>query len=488
MRQMALLVTMLFSAASQVATAGSLKIVSWYAGSLSCSYGSGTYPNGPSRNVNIGYGAPWVFGAGAYGVPTIDWLKCGNAVARNMAITTNSEDHTIVIPGFPQRALNVLLYNYLPSAPNNNFAWMQALVAINFATYSDPGIMLNAVITADPKYDIYTAANYPNIFGANGFDVVETDTIMLPQILAGNYIRPWQGLDPAAFWPAATQAVTAAGSIWGVPQWLCSDFLFSRDPSTSSITTFAALNTYLQQQPTTVPRMVGTFNGHWRLVAVYLDAYADLYGFSALGNAYNMPPDPTAINNIAALTNFCLFNSANNCTNTYYYKQPDGTDAAVFGTDHADTYIGFSEQSFYIIGVEPSPSAPLYATQVAYGTLQQPLLFVDAFVANATTCAMGSLCANDAQNFATTINSPQVLDMITYSWDLQTGKAPRHLLPAALAFWSQPLVQNDGLYRQFRVLITQAQAFPNNITAAQEATIYQGVCNALKTASPGYVC
>ncbi len=43
------------------ASAGSLKIVGWYSGTLTCIYGPGDDPNGPSRSVQISYGAPWVY-------------------------------------------------------------------------------------------------------------------------------------------------------------------------------------------------------------------------------------------------------------------------------------------------------------------------------------------------------------------------------------------------------------------------------------------
>lgn len=233
--------------------------------------------------------------------------------------------------------------------------------------------------------------------------------------------------------------------------------------------------------------MVGDFNGSWRLVAVYLNAYADLYGYSALPNAYTTPIDATAITNIVGLTTFCAFNGTNNCTNTNYHQQPDGAPAETFATGGADTMIGFSEQSFYVLGSEPSRTAPLYAAQVPYGTLQQPLLFADAFVANAATCPVGSACDGDVQAFTGTANSPQVLSMITYSWDLNFQSPPRRLLPAAYAFWNQPLVQRDQLYQQFLPIVQRAQAFPNDISAQLKTQIYGGVCAALVAQVP-YSC
>src|SRR4051794_31931581 len=84
---------------------GNLKIVSWFTGELTCTYGSGAYQRNSGQTARIGHGAIWTFAAGENGVQTIDWLKCGDAVARNMAISLDSPDHMIVIAGPPQRAL-----------------------------------------------------------------------------------------------------------------------------------------------------------------------------------------------------------------------------------------------------------------------------------------------------------------------------------------------------------------------------------------------
>ena len=479
-------VIFLLTLASHPATAGSLKIATWYGGSLSCTYGFGN-PSGPGRDVQIGYGRTWSFTAGVDGFPRIDWLRCGSVLLRNLAITPSSEDHLIIIPDQPRRALNVLLYNYLPSAPNNNFEKMQALIAEAFAAYADPHVILNAVITPDPSYDIYHSSNYKQIFGMDGFDLVEVDTIMLPQILAGKYIRPWKRYDPSLFWQPANEAVAIGSSVWGLPQWLCSDFLFSRDPAVASITTFAELQKYLESEPSGIPRLVGNFNGHWRLVGLYYNALADLRGYASLKDAPNVVIDQTAIDHIASVASFCDQNGTDKCSNGFYNNQPDGADAIDFGAGQASAYVGFSEQSFYILGSNPPQVQPLFAVKVPYGDRASPLLYVDAFVVNAQTCLQNSDCESDAQAFARVINSNQVLDAITRSWDLY-GSPPRRLLPASVAYWTQQVVKTDALYIQFRRLVTRAKAFPNSISAEQQQQLYNDVCSNLKKRSPNYAC
>jgi hypothetical protein len=103
------------------AEAGDLRIVSWSVEQVDCSYGSGSYPDNPIGSMTISYGAPWIYSPPAGG--SIDWLACGTngAVARHMDITPDGEDHTIVLTSNPERALNVLLYPYLPSNPNGIF-------------------------------------------------------------------------------------------------------------------------------------------------------------------------------------------------------------------------------------------------------------------------------------------------------------------------------------------------------------------------------
>ena len=144
------------------------------------------------------------------------------------------------------------------------------------------------------------------------------------------------------------------------------------------------------------PPLIGNFNGHWRLVGLYVDAYADMYGYDALSGAYTMPPDPAVIDNLAELTGFCAVDGTNNCTNDFYHDRADCYIAAAFAQGGASTYVGFSEQSFYILLNEADRSAPLYATEIAYGPQEVPLLYVDAFTVNAATCPSGSACDGDA--------------------------------------------------------------------------------------------
>lgn len=393
--------------------------------------------------------------------------------------------------GVPQRALNVLMYPYLPSNPNNNFEWMQALAALNYASAGSSDVLLNVVITSDEAYDIYTPANYPTIYGTNGFDIVEADMIMLQQIVndnGTNHIRSINNFDSTAYWPAAVNAVTWVDTPWAVPHWMCTDYLFGRDPKIADLTTFGDLNAYLAEQPAGTPPLIGNFNGHWRLVGLYLDAYADLYGYENIGGAFTMPPDDTAISNIAALTSFCAIDGVNNCTNDYYHDRADGTIAAAFAQGGSATYVGFSEQSFYVLLNEADRSAPLYATEVSYGTQQTPMLYVDAFTINATTCPSETPCDSDVQGFFDIINSPSVITATAYSWDLNLDAPPRRLLVARQDFWAQDIVRNDALYAQFLGQVQNANAFPNTISADVQGQIYAGVCSALKTKNPNYAC
>ena len=311
---------------------------------------------------------------------------------------------------------------------------------------------------------------------------------MLPQILSGNYIRPLSAYDETAFWPAATGAVTHGGDIWAYPHWMCSDYLFGRDPAIANLDTFAELDSYLSGLPGDPPPLIGNFNGHWRLVGLYVDAYADMYGYDALSGAYTMPPDPAVIDNLAELTGFCAVDGTNNCTNDFYHDRADGYIAAAFAQGGASTYVGFSEQSFYILLNEADRSAPLYATEIAYGPQEVPLLYVDAFTVNAATCPSGSACDGDAADFFGRIDALQDLNMTAYSWDLDLDAPPRRLLVASRDFWDQPHVQNDRLYSQFLGQVSDAHAFPNTISAAQQADIYNGVCQALKARNPAYAC
>jgi len=503
-------------AAAPSGNAGTLAVT--YAGPggvyLNCDYGHGAFtPANTMGTVTATLGgAPATVSPPAGG--RIDWLDCGASgsptpalnLARNLDIVHGVPgEHTIVIASPPTRALNVLLYPYLPTDPAQGLLPMQAAYAEHFASVGDPSVMYNIVINTTGDYDIYTPANYPDLYGATGFDVIEADMVVLADLVTGNYVRPITGLTASDYWPGALEAASLSTStgahVWGVPHWMCTNFVFGTDSRLDSVSTLAELRSYYSAIGPTDPELISDLTGSWTLFTLYINTYYDIYRYihpaleEHLGG-YDDPaavaaftPDTTVITNMLAYSEFCDVSGTNDCVNGVYHNAADGYVPAKFGggTGFYPTYAGFAEQSFYILSAAPAATT-FYAVEAPYGPNNESVMFADAFTANAATCPAGGACAGDAQVFFNHVNDTALLNLITYSQDLGATSVPRRLLPASQAFWSQSGVSSDDLYSAFRPAVTSARGFPNWITSSDRDAMIAKICSALKAQRPSYEC
>ena len=509
---------MVEAAAAPSGNAGALSLT--YAGTgaggvyLRCDYGRGAFtPANKMGSLTATAGGPAVTARPPAG-GRIDWLDCGATggaspelnLARNLDIVAGVPGtHSIVLAGGPTRALNVLLYPYLPTDPGQGLLPMQALYAEYFASVGDPSVMYNIVINTTGDYDIYTPANYPDLYGAIGFDVIEADMVMLADLITGNYVRPITGLTASDYWPGALEAASLSTStgahVWGVPHWMCTDFVFGTDSRLDSVSTLAELRTYYSAIGPTDPELISDLTGSWTLFTLYINTYFDIYGYvhpalEAHIGGYDDPtavaaftPDAAVITNMLAYSEFCDSSGTNDCVNGVYHAAAAGYVPAKFGGGAGafPTYAGFAEQSFYILSAAPAATT-FYAVEAPYGPNNESVMFADAFTANAATCPAGGACAGDAQRFFSHANDTALLNAITYSQDLGPGAAPRRLLPASQAFWSQSGIASDHLYSAFRPAVSSAHGFPNWIASSDRDAMIAKICSALQAQRPSYDC
>lgn len=412
----------------------------------------------------------------------IDWVECGGLKTRKMGLQASSPDAQLVFNGQQTRVLNVLLYPFIPSNPNNAFTNLVANI-IGVYQSKNPQVLLN--VTMDQNVEIYKFPNVQAMFGPNGYDVAELDTVFMGFLVSNNLVTPVT-INGDAPWPVGLSAVTINGQTYGVPSWLCTDFAFSFQPALKQTGTLAALLQYLATMPSTVPPLVADYDGSWNIPTMYINAYVQTYGYAKVKSAFNMPPDPQVIKNLASLASTCSVSGTNNCVNSTYHNEADGATEQLLATGQASNDLGFSEQSFYILLFEPSKQ-PVYAIPFPWGANPQPVLFTDAFVTNSATCSTQP-CAGDSQSFTAMMTSAPMKTFIAFSVDLPPNSPPRHLLVATQPFWSQSQVQQDPLYQQFSTVLQNAQPFPNWFTQQNQTAMSTQVCAALQQQIPAYVC
>lgn len=478
-------VTSLVSWAS-AATAGQLIIRNTSAAPIVCTVDGWTVNSGWTFDWQIQVPANQSYYVGQNtsraGDPVINWASCAGLTTRSMTITPTGPNQTLVLNGQQTRVLNVSLYSYLPTLPTDKF---EGLVAHVVQTYqaANPQVLLNAVLSAE--VDIYDFGALPGLLGAGGFDVMELDTLYLGFLASSKLINPAQitGEQPL---PVAIAGATYNGQLWGIPSWLCMDFIYSSNPALAQQGTLAQLLQFLATAPSGTRPLVGDFNGSWRLPSIYINAYVQTYGYSKIGQAMTMPPDAGVISNLVSLSDTCGLNGVDICTNNTVHGLNNGGAEQIFATGGATADIGFSEQSFFVNLY--GPVTPLYVIPTPWGQSPQPLLFQDAFVTSASNCPPASPCAADAQALTTLMTGVAMKTYITQSQDLPAGSPWRTLLAANAGFWSLPAVQANPVYKQVSGVFATAQPFPNNFTATTQTGMGIAICKALQATRPAYVC
>ncbi len=419
---------------------------------------------------------------------SIDWVECEQYRVDNLKVNPDSPDRYLSFNGQAQQTLSVLLYPYLPTTPDGNFLPMVQRIVNEFQA-KNPQILLSAVATLTEDYDTYTYENLPKLLGQDGFDVVELDTLMLSYLVEHHLITAApDAISTSDFWSVGLAASTYNNTLYGIPSWLCSFFLFARSNEIWAINSVTDLIHYITQHTNLGPGLITNFNDPWNLISFYLNGYADWFGVDQVPAALDKPINSQVINNLVQMAEECEFNQSNNCVNGHYYQD---AYAAIqdFNLAGADSLIGFSEQSFYVI-LNDQHHLPLFATPTPYGPELSPLLFTDTWVLNSSTCST-TLCQTAAVAFMQYMNSVETKLWITFSEDLSSDAPPRRSLPAIQAFYNESKVQNDDLYPQFEKVLTylehESANFPNSISERKKNLMYWRLCQAFQAAKPNYL-
>lgn len=476
-------------AGATTASAGQLILKNTSNAAITCTVDGWTVATGATFDwlIQVQPNQPLSIGQnGADPAAVIQWAKCGSLPpTRQMNIGRQGPDQTLTLNGQQTRVLNVSLYSFLPTLPGDDF---QGLVDHVAQTYQaqHPQVLLNAVL--NPNINIYDFDGLSDLLGPTGFDVVELDTLYMQFLVDKGLINPARVTGDVPL-PVAAQAASVNGQLYGIPSWLCMDFLYSADSRIQQQTSLSSLLGYLSKAPPGKAPLIAVYNGSWRLPSIYINGYVQAYGYDRIAQATQMPPDRAVINNLVALTDTCAVGGVNKCTNGDYKKAVDNANGALehaYTSGQASNDTGFSEQSFYINHY--GPVTPLYATPAVWGPSPQPLLFSDAFVSSAATCGPAAPCADDARTFTDLMTGLEMKNYIVDSRDLDPGTPKRTLLVSNAAFWQQPQIRNDPLYRQYGKVLATAQPFPNAFTDALKTDMGGRICAALKAQRPAYKC
>jgi thiamine pyridinylase len=372
-----------------------------------------------------------------------------------------------VTEGPPKTILRVALFPHIPDPAGDALEALQDSIRTRFER-ANPSISLQMRRMEPRDAGFYSPDSLLAWLSEGGgqYDVVEIDAVLLDTLARSDLIKPWQ-VQPSANWiPEALPALRHNDTLYGIPHWLCSDFVITRDSSVFRAATFNDLVNALELGSSgSSPRPVtGFLRGSWVLPMLYLHAWTDTYGPGELEKAMIQGLDPTVVQNMRKLLSDCVIGTMNTCLDPS--SSLDAT-VSVFATGKADALLGYSERLTSIIQSGVAPSAlllsplPLGPGDGAAGFGNQTLLYVDALVLRS---GCNDQCLGAARAFANFLLSDPTYQLFLTSMDVPPNgppAVPRYLIPATKTAFELPQVASDSLFAQMRRALPGAVAMPN---------------------------
>jgi thiamine pyridinylase len=359
--------------------------------------------------------------------------------------------------------LRVPIYPYIPDAAGDQFASMITRIETEFEQ-RNPNIdlVLNPSCFQDDFYDPASIARSLKGEGECDYDVIETDAVILGELVATGAVRPWSRLPDQVFWhPAGVGASMHEGRLYGIPHWLCGHFIISRDENVRQARTVSDLLQALESRQTPEPDIAADMLGSWNLPALYLDAWADTNGARNVESAVTTSNyDLRVLDGLRRFTQACESNGANPCVDGTYNDDYD-LPAKRFAQGQADATMGYSERLHVILKNLPAgrSASEIKLSSAPLGDGDRPILFTDSYFLS-VRCT--GACEQAARRFVEYMSRPSTFEWILMSEDAPAGaQVPRYLVPATLDAYATPKVRQDPFYPIIALELLTGMPFPN---------------------------
>jgi thiamine pyridinylase len=378
--------------------------------------------------------------------------------------------------------LRVPMYPYIPDSAEDQFQALTARLEADFeAIHPDIDLVINPSCSKDT--DFYEPEGIARSLKGEGdcpFDVIETDTAILGELVATGALRPWPRMpDGINFHPSGLMASTLSSpaALYGVPHWLCNHFIMSRSESVRQAQTATALVQALAALGTPEPDTAVDMLGSWNLPSLYLDGWADRFGGESLRTAVTTASyDPGVVDSMHRFVRTCAADGKNPCIDgTYSLDENFDLPAQLFAQGKVDSTLGYSERLHTIIKSLPAgaSASDIKLSSAPLGDGNTPILFTDSYLLSARCTGD---CEKAALAFTAYMSQPSTFEWILMSEDApEAGRVPRYLLPAVLDVHDAPKIRADPFYPVLDTLTRNGVPFPNgglrNIRKQMEADL-----------------
>ncbi len=371
----------------------------------------------------------------------------------------------------PRRVLHVSLYPYIPEPEAAALSLKQGFERLR------PDVIVT--ITFNRNYYSPEPSNKGVLY--EEADIHEIDDVFMRDFLLRHKLQPpaIHGLGP--FDPMARAAATYDGVTWGVPHWMCADFLFYRSDKTSLSRdhSLSGLEAALGPEHGLLLDM----KGQAQLGELYLSSLlaAGVQTPEATLALVTPTPDPAILARLQRILALEPRGAGRNAA----YDASEGFYARQFARRTASAFVGYSEMAHEVIdeaaGSCREEDRCVSADQIRVAAFPfadgrtRPVVWVDMFAIDAKLHGRKLDDARDFIRYAVSLPAYRSLLIPGH------GEAPRYLLPATRAALDDAAIRASApLYPRFRAIIDQGVVVT---TAHLNATLHD-VANRLDEALP----
>lgn len=348
-----------------------------------------------------------------------------------------------------RRVLNISIYPYVPDAVGVVYAIKEAFEKEN------PGIALNLSMN-DYYYD-----QRPEKGGIlfETADVYEMDSVFFADFVNTGKIQPLPETlvhTVDSMIPVARDAAKRNGISYGVPHWVCGNFMIYRagDFTIERARNLRDLELGFGNAPGLQQGLLLDLKGKSTLGEMYLDSLMDHYGSPEMALSHVDPLQPPDSYVEAAMRRALALEAAGFGRDSDYHDAT-GFYARQFARGDGRALVGYSELLFYALS-ESAQSCRKEDNCIKQSDIRvtdwpladegsHPVAWVDMFVIDSKVSGQKLVDAEKFIQFMVRKDTYKMLLIPGY------GEAPRYLLPAREDVYGDPDIQRSApLYSAFR--------------------------------------
>jgi thiamine pyridinylase len=358
------------------------------------------------------------------------------------------------------RELRVALYPYVPANDALLLDIQQKFAAKN------PGITLRFINLGN----YYNSAK-PDSLMQTSADVREVDSAFLYDLVEQQKIQPIPDElheSEGTFLPVAESASRIDGTLYGVPHWVCTNYLFAlKDSALSRAGTLTDLRDALSPPRPAGGGLLIDLKGTTTLGELYIDALLDRHHDAARAAQHLTVAtlDPAVLAALEATRRLC---DDDLCRDEDYHDAPEAFYARLFAQGRGAALAGYSERLHYVQHtlanacrkpdgdpktpddcIDPSRIVAIPLPLAEQGS--QPIAWVDMLTISKECVGP---CLRDAVRFIRYVaDLDTVRSALIPGWPLP----PRYLLPARARLYSdEQLLEGAPLYTQLEPAVRDA--------------------------------